>query len=146
MHSMWKFKMWLIRKNKSKSNDLDLAAKIVERTGHVVVQMTPTQSENIEKMSYMDTLFDRPEQFEDDEYDDFEDDEEEFDSFEDEVPVSSDSFYLRVNNLCDGFTDLATIADTLRQYADFLDTMDTDGYVLANAVQHGEGWVYRGTE
>ena len=160
MYGLWKFKMWLSKfKRKEKKStwapptqyderyDLPLKVDPLERLSGSLVEPTskPIPNEEDTDMSYMDTLFDRPEQFEDEDnyFEDELDDELEDDyEYAAPTPKRTNGFNVRIDNLCDGAADLAAIADILRAYADFADSMHEDGYVLSSSISGGNGYAY----
>ncbi len=89
-------------------------------------------------MSIMDTLFDNYEQYEDDDL--LSDESFDFSAVE---SMDSANFFVGIAHLCDGAESLATIADTLRAFADFADDMHEQGYTLNGPVLNGTGYAYK---
>lgn len=84
-----------------------------------------------------DYLFDDPELLDDD--DDFLEEDDYSSSVDYDNPCQ---FVVKIHHLADGATSLAMVADMLRDYANFIDTMHDDGYRLASPIANGQGFAY----
>ena len=93
-------------------------------------------------MTMVDEMFDSYEEYE--EYED-----EETDLFATVTFVEDDNpnqFVLKVHNLADGANSLGAVADMLRDYANFLESMEEEGFVLSSRVTNGVGFAYKDVE
>ncbi len=91
----------------------------------------------------MTYLFDDYAQYEENDLDDeLLDDNDDYDTFE----SNPYHFVIKIHNLADGATSLTMVADMLRDYSNFLDSMVEDGFIMSGAVSNGSGFAYKETD
>lgn len=71
---------------------------------------------------------------------------DDFDSYSEVRNYNSKSFSVKLTKMTDGLGTLALVADTLREYAEFLDSMYDEGYQLSTPIIDGIGFAYLVTE
>jgi hypothetical protein len=98
-------------------------------------EISQTTEEVKEEMYSVDSMFDDPLSFDDD---------DEFDSFyeEDYDGPPYNSLTISVRNIADGASNLAELADMLRIMADYADSLNEDGYILYENIRDGSGFAY----
>ena len=102
----------------------------------VMVNVSTTTTEEVNETMYpLESLFDDPMSFDDD---------DEFDDLfeEDYNSPPSNSLVINVRNIADGASNLAELADMLRIMADYADGLNEDGYVLYENIRDGNGFAY----